>query len=275
MSDSIRLVGLDLDGTLLNSHHEITPRTKSVIQQAIKQGCLVIPATGRPLLGIPKEFLEIPGVDYAVTANGASVIDVKTGNPILKYWLTREQVQNAFMAAKGLYRVFDVFTNGSGYSEQKNLDVAEEWAPKGMADYMRKSRKPVEDITEFIQQQEGFEKCTMFFECEENRQKARKILEQLDLFEVVSSAENNLELSAKGAHKGRALLGLAERLHLKQSQVMACGDSENDREMLKSVGLSVAMGNASLEIKQLADWVTDTNEQDGVAKALEKFVLKP
>lgn len=273
MSKDIRLVGLDLDGTVLNQRHEITQRTKEAIGQAIARGCLVIPATGRPLLGIPKEFLEIPGVDYAVTANGATVIDVKSKQVVLKYWLTCAQVKQAFESAKGLYRVFDVFVGGSGYSEQRNLKKVEEWAPKGMAGYMKQSRKAVKDIYAFIEQQEEFEKCTMFFTEESKRKEARRILEELDLFEVVSSAENNLELSAKSAHKGTALLGLAKMLNLQDEQVMACGDSENDREMLKSVGLGVAMGNASDSIKELADWVTDTNEQDGVAKALEKFVL--
>lgn len=273
MTDKIGLVGLDLDGTLLNSSHEISSRNKAAIEAAIAKGCMVIPATGRPVLGIPKEFLEIAGVDYAVTANGASVIDVKSKKIILKYWLTQQQVLQALESAKGLYRVFDVFINGVGYSQADHLECAEEWAPKGMAQYMRKSRKPVPNMEQFILEQAEFEKCTMFFENDEKRAAARKIIEELGMFEAVMSTENNLELSAKGVHKGYALLGLAEQLGLQPSQVMACGDSENDREMLKSVGVPVAMGNAPQDIKALACWVTDTNDQDGVAKAIEHFVL--
>ncbi len=270
---NIKLVGLDIDGTLLNSHGQITPHTREVIVKCIESGCRVIPATGRPLLGIPDAFLQIPGVEYAVTANGASVVRVDSGEFILKYWLSREMVEQAFRKTAGLYRVFDVFTEGSGYSQAENLAVAEEWAPRNMAAYMRKSRRPVEDIEEFISQQQGFEKCTMFFMSEEKRQKAREVLGQMGCFEVVASESNNLEISAKGVHKGIALLGLGELLGLEKNQVMACGDSENDLEMLRAVGLGVAMANAALEIRSQADVVTASNDEDGVALALERFVL--
>ena len=269
----IGLVGLDIDGTLLNSQHQITPRTRAAIEAAIARGCRVIPATGRPLRGVPKAFLDIPGVEYAVTANGASVVRTATGEIVLKYWMDRQLVQQAFQAAKGLYRVFDVFIAGSGYSQVDNLAVAEDWAPRGMAEYMRQSRQPVEDIEDFIARQEGFEKCTMFFLREEDRQAARRIIEGMGCFEAVTSEENNLEISAKGVNKGRALLDLGQRLGLAQSRVMACGDSENDLAMLKAVGLGVAMGNAPEHIQKAADRVTATNDEDGVALALERYVL--
>ena len=91
--------------------------------------------------------------------------------------------------------------------------------------------------------------------------------------EVTSSLPTNLELNAGGVNKGRGLLALAKALGFAREQVMACGDSGNDAAMLKAVGLGVAMGNATPDILAAADAVTDTNDRDGVAKALERFVL--
>lgn len=269
----IKLVGLDIDGTLLDTQNRISPRNHAAIRAAIDAGCRVIPATGRPLRGVLPEFLQIPGVDYAVTANGATVVRLSDGAFVIKNWLSRERVQKLYQATEGLWRVFDVFTGGSGYSEKKNLDAAEEWAPRNMAPYMRMSRQPVESIPAFIAAQEGFEKCTMFFTSEENRQRVRQIAGRMGGFSIVSSESNNLEISDACATKGLALLELGRMLGLEKSQVMACGDSENDLPMLETVGLGVAMGNAPLAIQQRAAAVTATNDEDGVALALEKYVL--
>lgn len=270
----IRLVGLDLDGTVLDSNKQISARTLQTIARANAQGCLVIPATGRPLAAVPREFLEIPGVDYAVTSNGATVVETATGNILCKTWLTVEQVQEVRRLVEGLYLVWDVFVEGQGYTQQKDLDRVAQWAPKGMEGYLAKTRKPVEDMEEFIGRQVGFEKCNLFFDDEAKRSKARQLIEQLGCYTVVSSTESNLEISAPGADKGTALLALGRKLGIAPQQVMACGDSENDAAMLQAVGLSVAMGNAPESIRQLSHTVTDTNDRDGVAKALERYVLR-
>ena len=135
------------------------------------------------------------------------------------------------------------------------------------------SRQPGGSLWDFISSPEGLEKCTMFFTSEENRQKARQIAREMGGFAIVSSEANNLEVSDEGATKGLALLELGRMLGLEKSQVMACGDSENDLAMLEAVGLGVAMGNAPLAIQQKAAAVTATNDEDGVALALEKYVL--
>lgn len=270
---NIKLVGLDIDGTLLNTKNQISPRNHAAIRAAIDAGCRVIPATGRPLRGVLPEFIQIPGVDYAVTANGATVVRLSDGEFVIKNWLSRARLQKLYEATQGLWRVFDVFVGGSGYSEKKNLDAAEEWAPRNMAPYMRMSRQPVESIPDFIAAQEGFEKCSMFFTSEENRQKVRQIAQEMGGFSIVSSESNNLEISDERATKGLALLELGRMLGLEKSQVMACGDSENDLPMLETVGLGVAMGNAPRFIKEKAAAVTATNDEDGVALALEKYVL--
>lgn len=272
MKQDIRLVGLDLDGTLLTCDQRITPRTKRAIQRANQAGCLVIPATGRAVQDIPEEFLQIPGVDWAVTTNGATVVDLTGKNEPLRFWIPTQHWMLAQQLTSDLDVAQDVFVNGHGYTSAELLERVEEWAPPGLAEYIRKSRRPLPDVAEFAKQFDKVEKTNLFFSDLAQRQEARRRLEKTGVFAVTSSAPNNLELNAAGVNKGRALLALAQKLGFEARQVMACGDSENDADMLRAVGLSVAMGNASPQIQSLADWVTDTNNQDGVAKALERFV---
>lgn len=271
---AIGLVGLDMDGTLLNSQHEISPFTQRVLEQVLEKGCEIVPVTGRPLGGVPASLLELPGVRYAITANGASVVQLPSGEFLRRAWLERAQVLQVLEVCRGLYASYDVFLNGWGYTQRSAMERVEEWAPRGMVDYIRASRRQVEDSMEFIHQQDTLEKVTLFFQREENRVKARRLLEAVSGLCVTSSLENNLEINAENATKGAALLWLAEHLGMKASQVMACGDSENDVSMLTAAGVGVAMGNARPAIQQQADVCTDTNDGDGVAKALLHFVLE-
>ncbi len=82
MKTEILMVGLDLDGTVFNNNKEITAHTRNVLEEAIRQGCVVLPATGRPEIGLPKAFLEIPGVEYALTSNGARIIRIPSGETV-------------------------------------------------------------------------------------------------------------------------------------------------------------------------------------------------
>lgn len=272
----IRLVGLDMDGTLLTSDCRLTGRARRAIEECLAAGCLVVPASGRPWGGLPKELLAIPGVDWAVTANGATLVDLKNGRVAERRWMRREDWFLARQLTEPFHRVIDLFLDGWGYSEAKALEVAEQWAAPGMAGYVRASRRPVEDVAALAGQNEQIEKANLFFYPDAmpaGRDEAWRLLEASGRFEVSTSSFVGIELNAKGADKGAGLLGLAARLGIPAQQVMACGDNGNDLPMLRAAGLGVAMGNATAEAKAAADWVTDTNDADGVAKALEKFVL--
>lgn len=272
MEYGIKLVGLDLDGTLLADDHTISARNKAAICAAIQKGCRVVPATGRPVTGIPDEFLELPGVDWAVTANGATIFRLADRQPAAKFWIPQADYFTAWQLTAGYDRVMDAFLLGRGYNTAALLEHAEQWAPAGMADYMRASRRPVPDLEAFVRTCAQIEKANLFFTFPGQRQQAREKLEATGLFEVTSSAPNNLELNAKGVNKGRALVELGRLLGLEPCQIMACGDADNDLAMLQTVGLGVAMGNAAPAVKAAARWVTGTNNESGVAAALEKFV---
>ena len=117
------------------------------------------------------------------------------------------------------------------------------------------------------------EKVTMRFTRPEERLEALEVLSDGGRFLVTTSIPGNAEVNAKGVDKGVGLLALAKHLGIAQESVMACGDSSNDAAMLRAAGFAVAMGNATPDIRALADVITDTNDEDGVAKAIEKYVL--
>ena len=100
-----------------------------------------------------------------------------------------------------------------------------------------------------------------------------RLSEEFPGYAVVKGIPTNLEITVGGATKGNAILHLGELLGIKREEIMVCGDSQNDMEMIKAAGLGVAMGNAAPEVKEAADYITLTNEEDGVAAAIEKFVL--
>lgn len=269
----IQLIALDLDGTLLQPDHSISPRCKRAIDAAIKAGCRVVPATGRPLAGIPAELLQTPHIDYAVTANGATVFHGQ--QPILKLWISRDDFFLAREITQPFDCVMDMFVLGKAYNSGYMLARVEQWAPPGTASYILSRSNPVDDMIELARKQPGMEKFNMYFTNELQREQARQVLAITGKFEVTSSAVTNLEVNAKGVHKGRGVLALAQRLGVDASQILACGDADNDTELLKAVGVGVAMGNAEPGVKQVADWVSPPNTHDGVAHAIEKYVLEP
>ncbi len=271
---NIRLIGLDLDGTVFDSHKRITPRTRAAIAAACAQGVAVLPVTGRPRAGLPAEFLSIPGVKYAITSNGAVVCEAATGRVLSQSPMALEHALWGLEMAEELGALTDVYVDGRAYTKAATFHSLLQAAPENMKEYFRVTRVPVEDQRLWLMQQKGpVEKLTMLFTSESQRQKAWTLFRDSGRFEATSSLQNNLELNGKGVDKGKALLALAALLGFSQSQVMACGDSTNDLAMLQAAALSVAMGNACPQVLKAARVRTATNDQDGVALAIEQYVL--
>jgi hypothetical protein len=269
----IRLIALDMDGTVLDDNKVLTEHTAAVLRAAIAQGVHIVPATGRAANGIPKELLAIPGVRYAITANGARIQDLATGETLCERYIPRDVALDAYDRLMHYDCLVDIFQDGLGYTTPQNLARGEEFIPLNLRLYVNHSRQSIDDMRSFIAAQEnGLEKFTLFFRDENERRRAWAEMKQLSL-EVVSSLERNMELNAHNVNKGQGLLLLAEQLGLPVDSLMACGDGGNDLEMIKAAGLGVAMGNAFEEVKAAANFITRTNNEDGVAYAIEKFVL--
>lgn len=270
----IRLVALDLDGTVFDDQKRISPRTLAAIQAALEQGVLVLPATGRNLRGVPKEFLEMPGVRYALTSNGATVSEIATGRRLVNLPFDPAQAEIIYDAVKPFDCMMSIFIEGDAYTSRENAAHTEEYTPPELLPYFRSSRHVVEDIHAVMRAHaNGIEKFSILYRDEATRDAAWAAATAAAPVEATTSVPLNLELNAPGVNKGRGLMALAQELGLAPEQVMACGDSGNDLEMVRMAGMGVAMGNATDPVKAVARYITADNNHDGVAEAIERFVL--
>lgn len=277
--EKIRMVGLDLDGTVFNEKKIITQHTKAVIQKAIEQGVIVLPATGRPECGLPSEFLQIPGVRYALTSNGARIIDLLSGETVYEQFIPWDVALRAVAIMEQWEGcVWEAYIQGKIYVEEtKYYFLNHPDMTPALIDYIHKTRTPMKDLKKKIEREKiGLEKLHMLFENTKIRDQKIKELSSLFPELAVSCATTfNVEINSSKAGKGTGLLALGKILGIKKEEIMACGDATNDWDMLKAVGFPVVMENGDDRTKQLAAFITRSNEADGVAYALEKFVILP
>lgn len=272
MKRDIRMIGLDIDGTVMQEFAGMTPRVRTAIQKALEAGMVVLPATGRQLSNVPQAFLEIPGIHYALTSNGAAVTDLEKNEQIYSDCFTKEKaleildVLSRFDAVVGFYR------GGTGYNQRLRPEF-EQALPQDLLEYIRQTRDFYDDLAAIIREKDtSVEKFTLFFASQQERLRALSTLRQRDDICTTSSFSMNLEINTATANKGAGLLALGRLLGYTREQVMAIGDGLNDVEMLKTVGYGVAMGNAEPEVKAVADDITLSCAEDGVAVAIEALL---
>lgn len=276
MRQSIKMIGLDLDGTLLNTQKVLTEHTKEVLEKAMEQGIVVLPATGRSVAGLPSELLALPGIRYALTANGAKIVNLEEGQIIYEKLVPYDMAEQLLDIMERYDALIEVYHDGVGYSSEDMLQRVHEFFPNpAMADYVIRTRRKVPDVRAmFTEAHLPSDKVQAIFLHEEERQRAWKEIEAaFPEAEITSALGNNIEVNAPGVSKGKTLLYLGQLLGIKREEIMAFGDGTNDIDMLKEAGLGVAMANAAVCVKEAADVVADSNDEEGVAKAIEKYVL--
>lgn len=272
---NIKLIGLDLDGTVFNDNKDITPRTSKAIEDAIEQGIIVLPATGRPKVGLPDEFLKIKGVRYALTANGATVIDLSNNSILYSNLIPTASAIKAIETAHNFDCLIDIFIDGHSYTSNQSMSYVQEYMQSPvMTEYFLKTRNFLEeDMIEYLTKtQKPVEKIQLLFKDIDVKNQASAVLKAMSEITITSALPNNIEINSSTANKGDGLIGLGRSLGIKQEEIMACGDSFNDYEMIRQAGYGVAMGNAEKEIKEIADYITLTNEEDGVAHVIEQIL---
>ena len=273
----IRMIGLDMDGTLLTTEKELTEHTREVLREAIDRGVVVLPATGRPLAGIPEEVLKFPGVRYAVASNGARIVDLKENRVIYEDLVPYETGRRVLEICSRYDSMLEIYYDGGGYAEEEKLKHLDEYVPRlPMARYIASSRRPVADVRAMHEERKApTDKVQALFRTTEECKKAWKEVEkEIPDIEITGALSNNIEVNAKGVNKGRGLMILGELLGIHREEIMAVGDGSNDIVMLREAGLGVAMENATDEVKAAADVITLSNDQEGAAAAIEKYVLQ-
>lgn len=269
----IRLIGLDLDGTTLTSDKVLTPHTKEVLESCLRQGIQILPATGRARSGIPDYLTEIEGIRYVVVSNGAAVVDLETGENLYTNCISWERALEIFDILEEYHTFYDIYALGKGWCEGRFYDHLERYRIEPHIEQLiRTSRTRIDDLRSWVKEHQApIEKINMFFAREEERQKAFTELEKVPDLAVTCSLVNNLEINDRSCNKGDALLNLGKILDISLDQIMACGDGNNDYEMIKQAGTGVAMENGEPGVKKIADFITKTNDEEGVAFAIEHF----
>ena len=276
MKHKIKMIGLDLDGTLFTTEKKLTAYTKAVLEKALAQGIIVLVSTGRPISGIPREVLEIPGMRYAVTTNGARVLDIEKNEVLYESMLSIETTEQLMDIISDYDAILEMFIDGKSYVRNAKLDHAIDYLPsQSMVEYLLSTRIRVDDLKATLHEKNSLvDKVHGMFKNAEDARAAYERLSKVPGIVIASSFGNNWEINKEGTDKGKGLLRLGETLGIQREEIMACGDGMNDFEMLKAVGFGVAMGNGHPRVKEIADYITDSNDEDGVAKAIEKFALR-
>ena len=270
----IRLIASDLDGTLLDEKKHVSTRNLDALRRAAEKGILFVPATGRIWRALPQEILELPFLRYAITVNGAGVVDCVTDEVLYRAEISREDAIEICQYLRQFHTYFDCYLDGKGFVEQYYYDRVDTYCQENFRELVRRTRKPVPDLIEFLKTQGGVQKLQLYFADADLRRKVWDgICERYPQMAVTTAVSNNIEINAKDGNKGQALRALCDYLGIDMSQVAVFGDGTNDVTMLQAAGVSVAMGNACQEAKAAAKYVTRTNEEDGVAAFLETYLL--
>ncbi|WP_316568740.1 Cof-type HAD-IIB family hydrolase [Neobacillus sp. YIM B06451] len=240
----IKLIALDMDGTLLNDHHEVSEENQRAIREAEAKGVKVVLSTGRNLATCQDYAVSLKLSSYLVTINGAEI-----------WGPEGELVERNPVSLPLMEWMFDL-------SKKYNTHF---WAISTERVYRR----------EMPENLSGQEWLKFGFDIPDDavREVVLKLLREKKELEISNSAPTNIEVNAIGINKAEALKKVCGFLGIGMKNVMAVGDSLNDMMMIKEAGIGVAMGNAQPAVKDEADWVTATNNESGVAKAIEEWVL--
>lgn len=268
----IRLIAIDMDGTLLNPAHEITPRVRNAIAAARAQGIRIVLATGRPFSGAQRYLQElgITGEDeVCICFNGTVMQTVASGTCIAEFSLGFDDYLYCEQLARDLgvhFQAIDahgIYTANADISAYTVLDAYLSSAPLRY--------RPVAQMDRTL----CFRKLMMIDAPELLDAVIPKLPAELtQRYGVLKSAPFFLEIFDRRAGKGAMLQQLARRLGLEAEQIMAIGDHENDLTMLAYAGTSVAMGNAIPAVKAAARYETASNQDEGVALAIERYALQ-
>ncbi|WAM32133.1 Cof-type HAD-IIB family hydrolase [Caldicellulosiruptor naganoensis] len=272
-----RLLAIDLDMTLLDREKKISQRNKTAITLAKRKGIHVVLCSGRILKGV-LHFAKVLGLsdEILIACNGAIIRDLKSNRDIYYIGLDNDsslEIAKICKANNIYYHYYYKDTMiaqrldySSRFYYEKNKELPDDEKIEIVIDDSLETIKDCGNlITKFVIIDKDIEKVDHV---------RRQIEEKVGNIETTKSDVNILEVMKKGVNKRKALEFVCSYLNIDKKEVMAIGDNENDLQMIEFAGLGVAMENAIDSLKEIADYITDSYENDGVAKAIEKFVLE-
>ena len=288
-----KLITIDLDGTLLNRYGEVTEYTKNIIKQVTQKGILVVLASGRISESVLTIAKEIGANKYYISGNGSVLYDMQKNEILYENYLNKEKVLEIIELCEKNSIYYNIYTESSVIAKSLNYNVAFYNYENNKKSSDKKTEiNIVEDVYDYVKKlnTNKFLKMTI---CDESKIVFSSILRKLknisniDVLEVSHMSQKKIkagtkeisvgyyytEVSSKNVDKWYAIEEIMKLENIEQEEVMSFGDNNNDILMIKNAGLGIAMGHSNEQVKKVADFITKTNDEDGVAKALENIVL--
>ena len=264
-----KLVAVDMNGTLLNSRREIAEKTVAAVQQVVEKGVVFAICTGRPVQGVKKytRLLDLQGP--IITYNGAMIVDIGRERPdrlLFEQGLGAEDARQIWRLGQSYGVTMCVWSANRLYSNRLDELTRKYSELSGMEPQL------AGDIEELLPA--GVTKILWYAEAAQIQRCVQTI--PAALFDEVTFCTSQpifLEFFSSRVSKAAAMAKIGEIYNIKPNEMIAIGDGLNDLSMIEYAGLGVAMGNAEPEVKACAQYITDTNDNEGVRQVLEKFIL--
>ena len=286
-----KLVAIDLDGTMLNSYGMVTENTKQVIKNTINKGTEVIIASGRPIDSIKTIAKEIGSENYFIAGNGALIYDIKKDEIIYEKFMNKQKVLEIIKICEENSIAYNIYTEKTIIAKGLKYNVLYYYKENLKKEENKKTNITiVEDVYEYIKNLEN-EKFLKITVCDETKSVFNSIIrklrtvEDIDVLDVLHMSRKMIkqgtedvpieyyytEISLKDVDKWKAIEYLANKMNISKDEIIAIGDNINDKEMIENAKVGIAMGQSTPVITEIADFVTSNNNEEGVAKALEKY----
>lgn len=287
-----KLITIDIDGTLLNSYGEVTDRNKQAIQKALDKNIEVVLTSGR----MPKAILpiasEINSNKYLISGNGAAIYDIQNDEIIYNNYMSKKKVLEIIDICEKNSMFYNIYTNNSILTKTLNYNILYYHNEnKKNPEDKRIKINVISDLREYVKKYQGddFLKFTI---CDNDKMVFKSIINKLktvrdiDVLEVSHMSKKIIkhgtedfeisyfytEISNENVNKWSAIEELTKILNITKEEVLAIGDNINDKEMIENAGVGVVTGNSSPLMKEIADEVVASNNESGVAEAIEKYI---
>lgn len=266
----IKLIALDLDGTTLTSDNTLSPVVADAIERAADAGIEIVAASGRPYVSMPKEFLALRGVNYIITSNGAAIYD-RAGKRIHESLLKKSAVMRLLDLTKDEDYIWEAFFAGETYTDNRYLHNPTAYGcSKAYVSYVQNSRAGLNDMRRCI-----LDNCTRLDSVEivcPDRQQVKRLRQQMKKeltgVYITSSSPHFVEVTDEHATKSHAVSRLCDMLDISAAQTAACGNADNDADMIAAAGLKACVANASKSCKSVAELVLPGNNHNGVSELI-------
>lgn len=270
--DNFELISFDMDGTLLDSQKRISPSSIEMIKKASDAGKIVILSTGRCLSELQPYLKILPEIQYIISVSGALVYDLVNKNTIFSQTISVPTVHHILHEAADFDLMIHLLSHDSivqknkiGHMKDYHMGIYQTMfeeitiQPKDIFDYYKNKSVPLYKINFYMKNQH-------------DRSALKKRIQSMQLT-IVDAEHSSLECTAQNVSKAVGLKKLCDHLQISMEKTIAVGDADNDFEILSCAGLSVAMGNATQSIKNIADVTVHDNDHDGCAYAIMKYLL--